>query len=210
MPKILTPATILNFPWNVPAGPRAIHTCWPYIYLHVPNKKSTIHVGKHTVRPMHPDDPVGICVLYLSQQGLFYLPYEALKRRGFRVNPKISALALSVLFIYISMFNSKCLLSQSCCSEVWWRKQVTNGLHNNWVVISWSSCVVGGETENPLSSPSFSISVWCFQMTFLIFHPECLGKWSNLTSIVFKGVGSTTNQIITSIYIPLFTWLHVS
>ena len=33
--------------------------------------------------------------------------------------------------------------------------------------------------------------------TFLEFSPRSLGKWSNLTSIFFKWVGSTTNQLWT-------------
>ena len=38
-----------------------------------------------------------------------------------------------------------------------------------------------------------SLTSWWFQI-FFCFHPY-LGKWSNLTSIFFKGVGSTTNQL---------------
>ena len=33
-----------------------------------------------------------------------------------------------------------------------------------------------------------------WQLKYLLFSPQKLGKWSNLTSIFFKGVGSTTNQ----------------
>ena len=39
-------------------------------------------------------------------------------------------------------------------------------------------------------------SRWWFQI--FLFWPRKLGKWSNLTSIFFKGVGSTTNQFCLS------------
>ena len=35
---------------------------------------------------------------------------------------------------------------------------------------------------------------WWQLKYFYNFHPECLGKWCNLTSIFFKWVGSTTNK----------------
>ncbi len=50
-----------------------------------------------------------------------------------------------------------------------------------------------------------SIPRWWFQIFFYVHpkHPQTLGKWSNLTSIFLRWVGSTTNQIP---FPPWFFW----
>ena len=53
--------------------------------------------------------------------------------------------------------------------------------------VGWFSWAPHSETVKPM------LSKWCFQI-FFEFSPRKLGKISNLTSIFFRWVGSTTNQ----------------
>ncbi len=59
-----------------------------------------------------------------------------------------------------------------------------------------------GREEAQAQSPDCSIYInvtrWWQLKHFLEFSPRSLGKWSNLTSIFLRWVGSTTNQVTTS------------
>ena len=62
--KMFTRATIFSFPLNVPAGPRATRTFWPYFYIHKPGRLEHTHFGiqnsRHFLTPLDPDATVNL------------------------------------------------------------------------------------------------------------------------------------------------------
>ena len=109
----------------------------------------------------------------------------------------------------------------------WWFRNPVNSPFSGWWFINLSHYQVFLNTSQVGFFPNFFepkamffpkihnftttataefLTSWWFQIFFFHFHPY-LGKISNLTSIFFRWVGSTTNQLRTGL---CFDWDHAS